>query len=69
MKNQAFRGEVRGTTERTTFTGKVGFGGMDSLARGIFEGDVKEEEKLFNIDAEIKNLLESLNKKDDTNET
>ena len=29
----------------------------------------KEEEKLFNIDAEIKTLLESLNKKEDTNET
>ena len=69
MKNQAFGGEVRGSTARTTFPGKVGFGGMDSLAKGIFEGDVKEEEKLFNIDAEIKTLLESLNKKDDTNET
>ena len=69
MKNQAFGGEVRGSTARTTFPGKVGFGGMDSLARGIFEGDKKEEEKLFSIDADIKNLLESLNKKEETDET
>ena len=69
MKNQAFGGEVRGSTARTTFPGKVGFGGLDSLARGIYESDAKEEEKLFSIDAEIKTLLESLNKKEDTNET
>jgi len=69
MKNQAFGGEVRGSTARTTFPGKVGFGGLDSLARGVYEGDTKEEEKLFNIDAEIKTLLESLNKKEDTDET
>ena len=69
MKNQAFGGEVRGSTTRTTFPGKVGFGGLDSLGRGIYEGDVKEEEKLFSIDADIKTLLESLNKKEDTNET
>ena len=69
MKNQAFGGEVRGSTARTTFPGKVGFGGMDSLARGIFEGDLKEEEKLFSIDAELKTLLESLNKKEESDET
>ena len=69
LKNQAFGGEVRGSTTRTTFPGKVGFGGLDSLGRGIYEGDVKEEEKLFSIDADIKTLLESLNKKEDTNET
>ena len=69
LKNQAFGGEVRGSTARTTFPGKVGFGGLDSLGRGIYEGDVKEEEKLFSIDADIKTLLESLNKKEDTNET
>ena len=69
MKNQAFSGEVRGSTSRTTFPGKVGFGGMDSLARGVYEGDAKEEEKLFSIDAEIKNLLESLSKKEDADET
>ena len=65
MKNQAFGGEVRGSTARTTFPGKVGFGGMDSLARGIYEGDTKEEDKLFSIDAELKTLIESLSKKED----
>ena len=69
MKNQAFGGEVRGTTSRTTFPGKVGFGGLDSLGRGIYESDVKEEEKLFNIDAQLKNLLESLTKKEESDET
>ena len=69
MKNQAFSGEIRGSTPRTTWPGKVGFGGMDSLVRGMQEGDTKEEEKLFTIDAEIKTLLESLNKKGDTDET
>lgn len=69
MKNQAFGGEVRGSTDRTTFPGKVGFGGLDSLGKGIFEGDAKEEEKLFSIDAEIKTLLESLNQKEDIDET
>ena len=69
MKNQAFGGEVRGSTARTTFPGKVGFGGLDSLSRGIYESDVKEEDKLFNIDADIKNLLESLNRKESEDET
>ena len=69
MKNQAFSGEVRGSTARTTFPGKVGFGGMDSLARGIYEENENEEAKLFSIDASIKNLIESLNKKENPNET
>ena len=69
MKNQAFSGEVRGSTARTTFPGKVGFGGLDSLARGIYEHNENEEDKLFSIDASIKNLIESLNKKENPNET
>ena len=69
MKNQAFSGEVRGSTARTTFPGKVGFGGMDSLARGIYEENENEEAKLFSIDASIKTLLESLNKKENPDET
>ena len=69
MKNQAFSGEVRGSTARTTFPGKVGFGGMDSLARGLFENDVKEEEKLFNTSSELKTLIESLTKKGIKDET
>ena len=68
MKNQAFSGEVRGSTARTTFPGKVGLGGMDSLSRGLFENDVKEEEKLFNTSSELKTLIESLTKKGTKNE-
>ena len=69
MKYQAFSGEVRGSTARTTFPGKVGFGGLDSLARGVYESNENEEDKLFSIDASIKTLLESLTKKEDTDET
>ena len=68
MKNQAFSGEVRGSTARTTFPGKVGFGGLDSLARGVTEAknsDTLEEDKLFNTDFEIKSLIESLKKVDE----
>ena len=69
MKNQAFGGEVRGSTSRTTFPGKVGFGGLDSLARGIYENNELEEEKLFNTTNELKTLIESLNKKENPDET
>ena len=69
MKNQAFSGEVRGSTSRTTFPGKVGFGGLDSLARGIYEENENEEEKLFNTSSEMKSLIESLSRKEDTDET
>jgi hypothetical protein len=68
MKNQAFGGEVRGSTARTTFPGKVGFGGLDSLARGIYEENKNEEEKLFNTSNEIKSLIESLIKKENPDE-
>ena len=69
MKNQAFGGEIRGTTDRTTFPGKVGFGGLDSLARGIYESNEIEEEKLFNTSSELKTLIESLTKKEESDET
>jgi hypothetical protein len=69
MKNQAFSGEVRGSTARTTFPGKVGFGGTDSLSRAIYEQNENEEDKLFNTSAGLKTLLESLNKKENPNET
>ena len=62
MMNQA-SGEIG--TLRKTFPGKIGFGGLDSLARGVTEAkssDTLEEDKLFNTDFEIKSLLESLNK-------
>ena len=68
MKNIAV-GEIG--TLRKTFPGKVGFGGLDSLARGVTEAknsDILEESKLFNTDIEIKTLIESLNK-DKLNET
>jgi hypothetical protein len=58
-------------TLRKTFPGKVGFGGLDSLSRGMMEGqksDTLEEEKLFSIDFEVKSLIKSLQKaeKDET---
>ena len=68
MKNQAFGGEIRGSTSRTTFPGKVGFGGLDSLARGVYENNELEEEKLFNTSNELKTLIESLNKKEKPDE-
>ena len=69
MKNQAFSGEVRGSTARTTFPGKVGFGGLDSLSKGIYESNEIEEEKLFNTSSELKTLIESLTKKEESDET
>lgn len=64
MKNIA-TGEIG--TLRKTFPGKIGFGGLDSLSRGMMENnksDVLEEQKLFNTDFEIKSLIESLKKAD-----
>ena len=55
-------------TLRKTFPGKIGFGGLDSLARGVTESnnsDIFEEDKLFNTDFEIKSLIESLKKVDE----
>jgi len=69
MKNQAFGGEVRGSTSRTTFPGKVGFGGLDSLSRGIHESNENEEEKLFNTSNDVKSLIELLRRKEETDET
>jgi hypothetical protein len=63
--NNVATGEIG--TLRKTFPGKVGFGGLDSLARGITEAqdhDILEERKLFNTDFEIKSLIESLKKAD-----
>jgi hypothetical protein len=61
MKNQA-TGEY-GNTARSIFKGKTGYGGLDSLARGITENktlDKIEEEKLFSTSTEVNKLLESL---------
>ena len=63
MSNQA-SGEIG--TLRKIFPGKVGFGGLDSLARGVTEAknsDTLQEDRLFKAQGEIKSLLESLIKK------
>ena len=62
MINQA-AGEIG--TSRKIWPGKVGFGGLDSLTRGVTEAinsDILEEDKLFTTDFEIKSLIESLRK-------
>jgi len=70
FKNQA-TGEY-GNTYRTTFHGKSGFGGLDSLAKGITESSTQneiEEEKLFTTSEQVNTLLEGLLKKVKENET
>jgi len=62
MKSQA-TGEY-GNTYRSTFQGKSGFGGLDSLARGVTESiNDREEEKLFTTSRQVDTLIESLLKK------
>jgi hypothetical protein len=61
-----------GDTKRTTFPGKTGFGGLDSLARGIAESvdqNKLEEEKLFNTSRQVDLLIEGLLKKVKEDET
>ena len=65
--NNTASGEIG--TARKTFPGKVGFGGLDSLVRGVTESNDLEESQLFKSEAEIKTLLESLTKKGDQDET
>ena len=56
------------TSARTTFPGKSGPGGMDSLVRGMFEEQntiyestfIKEEQKLLKSSREAKSLVEEL---------
>ena len=65
MTNAALGGEMG--TYRKTFPGKSGYGGLDSLARGVMEeqkSDILEEHKLFNTGFEVKSLIESLKKAD-----
>jgi len=69
FKNQA-TGEY-GNTDRSIFPGKVGFGGLDSLARGVYESksiDDIEEEKLFTTSKQVDTLIEGLLKKAKKNE-
>ena len=55
-------------TNRTTFPGKTGYGGLDSLSRGLFEEqesiyegrELLEEKKLFDKNHEVRRLVESL---------
>ena len=72
-KNIVTGGEIRGSTARTTLPGKVGYGGLDTLARGMIEETMVqedlEEEKLFTINQDVKALLESLIIRDDEDET
>lgn len=57
-------------TARSTFPGKVGHGGLDSLAKGLFEERqtiyesefVQEEQKLLKASLEAKTLVEELRK-------
>jgi hypothetical protein len=65
--NNTASGEIG--TARKTFPGKLGFGGLDSLSRGVTEAVDFGEKELFKSEAEIKTLLESLKKKEDTDET
>ena len=65
--NNTASGEIG--TARKTFPGKVGFGGLDSLVRGVTETVDFEESQLFKSEAEIKILLESLNQKGKEDET
>jgi hypothetical protein len=72
MSNTATGGEVPGSTARTTHQGYRGPGGLYSLAKGMFEESQQnenlEEEKLFTLSNDVKQLLESLVKKDDKHE-
>jgi len=65
--NNTASGEIG--TARKTFPGKLGFGGLDSLSRGVTEAVDFGEKELFKSEAEIKTLLESLKKKEDADET
>ena len=55
-------------TNRTTFPGKTGYGGLDSLSKGLFEEresiyegkELLEERKLFETNHEVRRLVEGL---------
>jgi hypothetical protein len=70
-KNVATGGEIRGSTPRTTNAGYRGPGGLYTLAKGMVEENQSEnleEQRLFTISNDVKQLLESLVKKDDKHE-
>ena len=66
--NQATSGEIRGSTARTTFPGAVGYGALSNLYEGQQTNENLEEEKLFSLSNDVKQLLESLTKKEDKHE-
>ena len=58
-----------GDTARSTFPGKLGFGGLDSLGRGVTESKQTEEEKIFSTSRQVDMLIENLlNMKDKEDE-
>jgi hypothetical protein len=68
IMNQATGGEVRGTTARTTFPGAIGNGALSNLYEEQQINKNLEEEKLFSLSNDVKQLLESLTKKEDKHE-
>ena len=68
IMNQATSGEIRGSTARTTFPGGVGYGALSNLYQEDNSNENLEEEKLFSLSNDVKQLLESLTKKEDKHE-
>jgi hypothetical protein len=68
IMNQATSGEIRGSTARTTFPGGVGYGALSNLYKEEQDNKNLEEEKLFSLSNDIKQLLESLTRKEDKHE-
>ena len=68
IMNQATSGEVRGSTARTTFPGAIGSGALSNLYQEDKGNENLEEEKLFSLSNDVKQLLESLTKKEDKHE-
>ena len=68
IMNQATSGEIRGSTARTTFPGAIGSGALSNLYQEDKGNENLEEEKLFSLSNDVKQLLESLTKKEDKHE-
>jgi hypothetical protein len=68
IMNQATSGEIRGSTARTTFPGAIGSGALSNLYEDQQTNENLEEEKLFSLSNDVKQLLESLTKKEDKHE-
>ncbi len=68
IMNQVTSGEIRGSTARTTFPGAIGSGALSNLYQEDKGNENLEEEKLFSLSNDVKQLLESLTKKEDKHE-